>query len=898
MPDLPHRVDLLVVVMSGPRGYGDAAPRYYEAGWSPLPLPRGAKTSPPEGTTGQTGRWPTVDDVQLWSTQFPDGNVGLRLPDTVVGIDVDDYDGKGGGATLAELIDKYGELPPTWMSSSRGLGTSGIRVFRIPAGVAFPGMLGRGIDVIQHHHRYVVAAPSVHPSGNRYGWYTPEGDRAQAPPVVGDLPDLPTSWLEGLRIREHETPTPLPVPRLMLAEDDDSIAERINRDHNWHDLLTADGWTLTDTLSNETRWARPGKSRGTSGVLHEPDGPFNVFSTDDGIASLQQTWAYSKSETCWAYGIFGYIAATRHNGDRSKCAREYRQALNGGPVFDVLSASVTSTVAAKLDTPPEVAAAPDEPWPEAIPLGEAEAVAKFPTEVLPTWMQPIVAAIAADLQAEPDLPGVLGLIALSTACAGKRHVVVRNSWREPLNIYAAVALPPSSGKSPAFKWMMGPIRRFEKERMETQQGQVEHVAQTRRMIERAMKKAEDKGDAQEARIQLDKLLTTPEVHPFRLVLDDATPEALVQKLYEHGQRLAILSTEGGPFGMMSGRYSDNANLDPYLKPWSNDSISVDRMGRGTTILDKPVLTIGLTVQPTVIAALAENPEMIGRGLTARFMYSVPRTNTGHRDMFWECDISDDVSVPYETRIRGLLASELDADHPDDITVERDAVLEFHGWRQGLENQRGEGGALHVVSEWTTKLESTVARVAGLLALADLSDHVDVPTMRRAIALGNYWLSHIRAVLDLWGRDDTVAKARQVVAWMTHRELSEFSVRDLYGSLRRLFPTADECRPVLHLLTERGWIRPLFDGPLVLGRRGVDSPRFAVRPSGLWINPPHARHADHVPKAPFDQNSLTHSESGGSTPLAHDTHGAHDESDPQLEVDAESSQSVTSGPPDW
>jgi hypothetical protein len=322
------------------------------------------------------------------------------------------------------------------------------------------------------------------------------------------------------------------------------------------------------------------------------------------------------------------------------------------------------------------------------------------------------------------------------------------------------------------------------------------------------------------------------------------------------------------------------------------------MGRGTTILDKPVLTIGLTVQPTVIAALAENPEMIGRGLTARFMYSVPRTNTGHRDMFWECDISDDVSTPYETRIRGLLTSELDADHPDDITVEREAVLEFHGWRQGLENQRGEGGALHIVSEWTTKLESTVARVAGLLALADLTEHVDVPTMRRAIALGNYWLSHIRAVLDLWGRDDTVAKARQVVAWMTHRELSEFSVRDLYGSLRRLFPTADECRPVLHLLTERGWIRPLFDGPLVLGRRGVDSPRFAVRPSSLGINPPHARHADHVPKAPFDQNSLSCSDSEGSTPLAHETHGAHDESDPQPEVDAGPSQSVTPEPQEW
>ncbi len=152
-------------------GYSDAAPVYYENGWSPLPLPRGEKASPPEGTTGASGRWPTVDEVQLWATQHTNGNVGLRLPDTVLGIDVDDYDGKGGGSSLAELVAKYGPLPDTWVSSSRGYGTSGIRLFRIPAGVRFPGMLGNGIDAIQHHHRYGDA----HPRGNHERMIPPPG---------------------------------------------------------------------------------------------------------------------------------------------------------------------------------------------------------------------------------------------------------------------------------------------------------------------------------------------------------------------------------------------------------------------------------------------------------------------------------------------------------------------------------------------------------------------------------------------------------------------------------------------------------------------------------------------------------------------------------------------------
>ncbi|MGA0895219.1 MAG: YfjI family protein [Ilumatobacteraceae bacterium] len=528
----------------------------------------------------------------------------------------------------------------------------------------------------------------------------------------------------------------------------------------------------------------------------------------------------------------------------------------------------------------EPAAAPEDPWPAAIPLGEAEQVARFPVEVLPAWMQPIVIAVADDLQAEPDLPGMLGLVALSVAIAGSRHVHVRGPWREPLNIYIAIALPPSSGKSPAFKLMMAPIRAYEKLEMEASAGQVEHVAQTRRMIEKAMKRAEDKGDANEARFQLDKLLATPEAHPFRLIVDDATPEALILKLYEHEQRLAILSTEGGPFEMMGGRYTDSANLDPYLKPWSNDAISVDRVGRGTTILDHPVLTIGLTVQPSVIARLAENPAMITKGLTTRFMYSVPPTKTGYRDMHFEGNVPDEVRHEYGHRITALLAASRTGGGAD-LTIEPEALSEYNGWRQGLEAQRGPGAPLHVISEWTTKLESTVARVGGLLALADGDEVVTVATMRRALALGNYWLSHIKAVLDLWGQDDTLAKAREVLAWAQHRELSEFSVRELYGSLRRLFPTADETRPVLGLLTERGWIRPLFDGPLLLNRRGVESPRFAVRPPDLWISAVHARHARHVPKTDSEQHLLTLSVKERGTPRAHDAHGAHETETVQL-----------------
>jgi hypothetical protein len=839
---------------------GDHALQYASYGFAVFPVSPVDKA--PLNTHGMLEGTTDLDVVRAWWTKYPDALIGARIPADMVVLDIDPR--HGGDAVWQKLTDDNGGIV-TGRKHHSGRGDGGAHIwFNKPPGKLSVKRLNEwarshglghatgkngwsaGIDLLHHDHRYTILPPSPHPATNLpYEW------DAKGKPV-----DMP-AWLVPFTTA---TAAPAPTVKPLRIADENSIADWYSSAASWNDILGDAGWVRVngDGDSDGSTWRHPNATSSQSSTIKH--GCLFVYSpnTDFEVTEHSDPKGYTR---------FKAWTLLEHDGDGSAAARAARE-MRDGP--NMVYATITTYEAAK----------PGDEWPEAIPLGETESVAKFPVEVLPGWMQPIVTAIADDLQAEPDLPGVLGLVALSVACASRREVLVRGTWREPLNIYCAVALPPSSGKSPAFKHMMAPIRAYEKAEMEAAAGQVEHVAQTRRMIEKAMKRAEDKGDAQEARIQLDKLLNTPEAHPFRLVLDDATPEALIQKLYEHNQRLSILSTEGGPFEMMGGRYSENANLDPYLKPWSNDPISVDRIGRATTILDRPMLTIGLTVQPAVIARLADNPALIGKGLTTRFMYSVPITRTGHRDMHYEGNVPQEVRDDYAKHIVGLLRASL-SDRTDDITVDADAVLEYHGWRQGLENMRGEGAPLHQITEWTTKLESTVVRVAALLALADGVDVVDVATMRRAIALGNYWLSHIRAVLDLWGRDDTITKARQVLAWARHRELDDFSVRDLYGSLRRLFPVADDTRPVLNLLTERGWIRPMFDGPLVLGRRGVDSPRFAVRPLSLWISGPHARHARHVLKQGLTENSLTSPETERGTPHAHDAHGAHEVSEPPM-----------------
>ena len=62
------------------------------------------------------------------------------------------------------------------------------------------------MELVQHHHRFVVAWPSVHPkTGGTYRWYGPDGELMPegAVPRPEDLPELPETWLDGLRMT-HE----------------------------------------------------------------------------------------------------------------------------------------------------------------------------------------------------------------------------------------------------------------------------------------------------------------------------------------------------------------------------------------------------------------------------------------------------------------------------------------------------------------------------------------------------------------------------------------------------------------------------------------------------------------------------------------------------------------------
>jgi putative DNA primase/helicase len=195
---------------SGP--YAKAAQIYRQAGW-PAPLPLGSrpgvKYPPPQGWTGHGAPYPSRADIAAWAETHGDRNIGVRMPPGVIGLDVDHYKDKTGADTLAELEQRFGPLPSTWVSSARPA-PSGIRFYRVPeqidgSPVNWPGEAGKFIEIIQPGHRYAVVWPSTNPeaAGAEYEWRLHDEvlyahDRGL--PGPDQLPPLPEAWVRGLAL--------------------------------------------------------------------------------------------------------------------------------------------------------------------------------------------------------------------------------------------------------------------------------------------------------------------------------------------------------------------------------------------------------------------------------------------------------------------------------------------------------------------------------------------------------------------------------------------------------------------------------------------------------------------------------------------------------------------------
>ena len=191
------------------------------------------------GKTPRDGAWQArdYDSRAVLALAERDGiNVGVRLPATVMVLDVDPRNFPEGRDPLAELVADAGldlSLCPRTVTGSGG----SHYWFRKPADAqvldsleSYPGVEFKSLG------RQVVAPGSIHPNGRSYEWY----DLA---PELADMPDLPDTLLRLIRrtTRAHGEAAGFGelTPEMLAATLEQLDAEDFQDHDTWRDLMMA-----------------------------------------------------------------------------------------------------------------------------------------------------------------------------------------------------------------------------------------------------------------------------------------------------------------------------------------------------------------------------------------------------------------------------------------------------------------------------------------------------------------------------------------------------------------------------------------------------------------------------------------------------------------------------------
>ena len=217
---------------------------YAAMGWHVLPLEPGAKQ--PLGRLVPRGMHDATTDPEVirgWWQRSPQAGIGIALAQSgLVAIDVDPRN--GGTDTFEQLQAAHGSLRSEVMAFTGGGGEH--HVFLVPPGAAIslPGTLGAGIDL--KANGYIVVEPSIHPSGNQYGW------EASSSPLDGVVPSPLPDWLRNLRVELQQ-----PIVRVGEVPVD-PVRARDAREALY--LLNADDhdqWVKAGMALHSTRWGHP-----------------------------------------------------------------------------------------------------------------------------------------------------------------------------------------------------------------------------------------------------------------------------------------------------------------------------------------------------------------------------------------------------------------------------------------------------------------------------------------------------------------------------------------------------------------------------------------------------------------------------------------------------------------
>lgn len=434
----------------------------------------------------------------------------------------------------------------------------------------------------------------------------------------------------------------------------------------------------------------------------------------------------------------------------------------------------------------------------------------------------MAAAVAAWSQTPPAMAVMFALSVLAAVLHRRFEVApLDDDYLEPLSLWTLTALPSGSRKTAVINALAAPLVEWEKRERDRLRSDLARVFAAREVAEKRIERLKAdaaKAKTREARAQIQEEIQRErdeipaELFAPRLFTGDVTAERLQQLLVEQDERMTVLTDEGGIFQIMAGQYSGGAaSLDVFLQGHSGTAIRVDRAGRLAHI-DRPALSFGLALQPGVLADVAKSARFRDTGLLARFLYVIPRSNVGQRD------VRARNSIPAETRTawKGLIDSLLDSMRrpigtPALLTLDTEAREVWLKFADYVERNQGDGRRWEHMTDWTAKLPGAAARIAALLQLAvggTSAVTVGADSMTRAVSLCRLLAAHAEAAFRLMGAAIGEGDALALLRWIQATRVAEFTQHEAHKALEGRFRIVDRLRAAARVLQDWNALGPM------------------------------------------------------------------------------------------
>jgi len=528
----------------------------------------------------------------------------------------------------------------------------------------------------------------------------------------------------------------------------------------------------------------------------------------------------------------GAIEEALRTENRNRCVPEIDDA-------DVVKmAKNVMRYASAEDNHQETADGKVDEWPEPIPL-EDQSLPELPNDLFPSWMENMVNAVALATETPKELAATLGLAALATTCQRTFEVEPEPGYVEPVNVWGIAAMESGNRKTAVLNAMTAPLQDYEREQAEQLIPERTRIESERKTLESriqhlrtqaAKANSVDSVDVIKEIAELEASLPNVPTIP-QLWAQDITPEKLGDFMAEHGGVMALISDEGGIFETIAGRYNKGIpNLDLLLQSHSGSHVRIHRASREPIDMPRPVLSMGLSAQPDVLRGLVQKPGFRGRGLLARFLYTLPPSRLGYRPLK-SSPIPMSVKESYSQALHSLLAMKApqsDGNQPERFRLQLSprAHREWKEFSLVVEKDLRDGKRFEHIRDWAGKLPGAAARVAGLLHCVihfkkqPWSTPIELTTMKKTLTLMAILAAHALRAFEVMAANPDLEKAKKILAWVQRKAIPTFTQRDCHHDLQGTFPRIEDLKPALKVLEERYIIRQTNGPQHGPGRRSI------------------------------------------------------------------------------